>query len=170
MITDDKAKEQLARMSQLDGFPRDKGSFNELKYALMVCETPGEATKLIDDIMQTVTVGQKCPYPADIRRMAYDRAARVPEPAVKHKCSRCQDCGIFGGEISGKFAGPWKWCDCATAQTRMAIEPNIIVEANQAREKLVRMNLKGQARQRAEDRPMRSLATAIEEDSYAGEF
>jgi hypothetical protein len=88
MITEKLAKEQIARLGQLDGFPREQpAAIRELIAALMVCQTDALAIGLIDDIIRNVGAGQRCPFPADLRRTAYERQETK---APKYKpCERC---------------------------------------------------------------------------------
>lgn len=55
---------------------------------------------------------------------------------MTYACSRCSDRGIYGGKLDGSYAGPWKWCDCDAAKRRDG-EPNLVDEANAARERLL---------------------------------
>lgn len=60
-----------------------------------------------------------------------------PIKAPDKLCRRCGDDGLYGGHIGGQYAGPWKWCDCASSRLRREVEPGLIEESNQVREKLL---------------------------------
>ena len=66
------------------------------------------------------------------------RTAGQPVVADRDACATCQGHGFYGGVIGGRFAGAWKWCDCAAGRERQVHEPNLIAEANVAREKCIR--------------------------------
>lgn len=83
------AKAQVARLSQLDGFPREAPAVGELVLALMVCKTDSTAMQVVTEIIDNAQGGSRCPYPADIRRMVYDRQAE----GEKRKCEACGGSG-----------------------------------------------------------------------------
>lgn len=76
-------------------------------------------------------------------------------------CSRCQGHGIYGGETSGPYAGPWKWCLCFYGRERQQREPFLVSEANQARDKLIR---------RFGAKPLPAMAQQASEEVYHGDF
>jgi hypothetical protein len=80
----------------------------------------------------------------------------------EHDCPRCQGFGFYGGEIAGQYAGPWKWCDCVYGREKREREPELVAEANTAREKLIR-----RAISKPQDFKFKSLP---QEESYYGEY
>jgi hypothetical protein len=52
-------------------------------------------------------------------------------------CAICRDHGIVGGDISGRFAGPARWCTCPAALERQNSDPFALDVFNEAREKLI---------------------------------
>lgn len=55
-------------------------------------------------------------------------------------CSHCQDRGYYGGRMNGQYAGPWKWCSCAAASELRERQPELMDQANRAREKLLKIS------------------------------
>lgn len=78
-------------------------------------------------------------------------------------CNRCRDHGFYGGQLSGVFAGPWKWCNCLHGLERRNSEPGLVDEANKAREAL----LEAADRAKGIRKPRPSV---VAEESYSGEF
>ena len=146
-MTEEKfAKDQIRRLSGLDGFPKDTKAIHELVFALMVCTTDAQASRVVDDILGQSQFGSKCPYPADVRRLSYERvenekAKVAPMPVRRAHCPRCHDHGFFGGYFPGgeKEASPWQWCSCAAAQEKRSREPSFIDDANARRERLIKL-------------------------------
>lgn len=52
-------------------------------------------------------------------------------------CQKCSNFGYGSGRLAGHNAGPWKWCDCAWAALAKSINPELVKEANTAREVLL---------------------------------
>jgi hypothetical protein len=140
MIEEKLAKDQIRRLSGLSFFPKDTKAVHELVLALMVCEKDSQAMRVITDIIAN---SPECPAPAIIRGMSYDRAeteraAKVQPIRRAAHCPICHDAGFFGGHLPGnKNAGPWQWCDCAAAREERHRNPNLVDDANRAREKLI---------------------------------
>lgn len=87
------------------------------------------------------------------------------QPVVREDdlCSTCQGLGMYGGQIgTGRFDGAWKWCNCPAGENRRRHEPELLPEANTARQKIIRKfgpkALPGMLQQLAD------------EDQYHGEF
>lgn len=166
MIEEKFAKDQIRRMSGLDGFPKDTKAVHELVCALMVCTKDSQAIQLISDILGEA---QRAPAPAVIRTMAYERQESeralklVPVKRAAH-CPECRDIGYIGGGLPGtKNEGHWQWCDCAAAREERQRYPNLVDEANASRDKL----LKAYPNARSMTDMIRSLVSG---EVYRGDF
>lgn len=167
MIDEKPAIEQLQRLHKLNYFPNVKErqgmiDFIELRTALQNADTPEIAKAVIDAWMAG---SPDCPTPYDLRfaanKLNEERSENrywKPPSAPQYSCKRCQDCGLYGGELYGQFAGPWKWCDCpagverrerehaeiAAGKHKHSLYPDVFIdvdsvaEGNQAREKILR--------------------------------
>ncbi len=76
-------------------------------------------------------------------------------------CPFCRGHGIVGGDITGRYAGPARWCSCPDALEREATDPQAVEKVNTAREKLI-------ARFKPKSKP--NQATDPEADGYHGEY
>lgn len=94
-------REQIARLTQLRGYPKRtensdptevKAALSELLDALQIAETEDIAKSVIDGFVHE---WRECPVPADIRRACHAaNGARGREYAIKPtNCSRCGDTG-----------------------------------------------------------------------------
>lgn len=101
MISEAKAKAQIARLAHIDGFPWETAGIEDLVKALMDCPSDEEAVGIIDEIVHNTLAGQKCPYVADLRRLVYDVNQANP------RTSRCPICHGEG------FVYEWRlrWTD-----------------------------------------------------------
>lgn len=166
MIEEKLAKDQIRRLSGLDGFPKDTKAIHELVLALMVCTKDSQAINLITDILGEA---QRAPAPAVIRTMAYERqeaerAAKVQPIRRAAHCPQCHDAGYHGGGLPGtKNCGPWQWCDCAAAREERQRNPGVVDAANAARDKLLAKYPNA--------RSMDEIIKAhVSKDRYVGEF
>lgn len=90
------------------------------------------------------------------------RTNGTPVVADTDACSRCGGHGVYGGDATGQYAGPWKLCGCSAATRRQERDPVAVIEANVAREKLIR---------RFGEKPIKAMVRALEtQDAYHGEF
>ena len=86
------------------------------------------------------------------------------EPIVEetNTCRTCQGHGVYGGELHGQYAGPWKFCACPAGVERQKREPGLIVESNAARIKLIT---------RCGKKPIRAMVNQLADgDAYHGEY
>jgi len=91
-----------------------------------------------------------------------------PILASSASCKRCDDCGHYGGDLPpSRYAGPWKWCNCATAMERKNREPNLVDEANRVRDGLLAKFPDGKIALR---RIPRMDSQELREDRYFGDF
>lgn len=86
-----------------------------------------------------------------------------PVVADSDACATCKGNGLYGGQIgTGRFDGPWKWCGCPDGERRRRKEPELVNEANAAREKLIR---------KFGDKPMAQMVSQLaQDDQYYGDF
>jgi hypothetical protein len=86
------------------------------------------------------------------------------EPIVEEQnaCRTCGRHGVYGGELYGQYAGPWKFCGCAAGQERQQREPGIVAASNIPREKLIRKFGK---------KPLQAMVAQLADaDAYHGDF
>ena len=159
------AADQIARLIGLKFFPSERSAQVELVSMLTFAKNEVIAVAVINEWLESQS---DRPTPADIRRLVADHntaaeaAGRYEAESapVHYSCRSCQDEGFYGGRIGGLYAGPWKWCNCFAAQEKRARRPDLVDEANEVREKLLK---------RFPERPeYAALAPAI--DGYQGEF
>lgn len=79
---------------------------------------------------------------------------------MSSSCSTCGGWGLYGGELSGRYAGPWKWCSCPAGVERKRREPGAVDEGNEARSKLLK---------RFGPKPLGKIID-LAADAYHGEF
>lgn len=148
MITKQFAKKQVSRFwdAALHFLPQRP---DELIRALLDAPSEANAEAVVNAIIEE---SSQCPTPAELRGAIRARREDVgywsPPPTPNYECKRCQDTGVYGGELFGKYAGPWKWCSCPSGEALRNIEGDeiaagkrtldAIAEGNQAREKLIR--------------------------------
>lgn len=92
MIDKPYAKQQVERLSQLDGFPHEKAAFDELVLAMRCASSAQAAKTLVDGWIATERM---CPKPADLRKLAF-AAEHSDEYELKPKTGRCERCGGTG--------------------------------------------------------------------------
>jgi hypothetical protein len=86
---------------------------------------------------------------------------RLGAPVVhEDNCSRCHGWGIYGGLIGTQFTGVWKWCDCAAGKDRRQREPDLIEQANRARDVITKPKVRGKG--------LQSVGVLL--DTYHGDF
>jgi hypothetical protein len=86
---------------------------------------------------------------------------RLGAPVVhEDNCNRCHGHGCYGGVLGTQFAGIWKWCNCAAGLERREREPDLVAQANRAREIITTPKARGKGLQ-----PVRDLL-----ELYYGEF
>jgi hypothetical protein len=163
---------QVSRLEQMDRFPFGPEAKKDLGKALANSDSLEEAGEIVDEFVTEGRAGAKCPLFGDIIAMIEQRRSRkviqFPTAPVKYTpsanhCSRCQSCGFYGGHIDGRYAGPWKWCDCQAARLMQREEPGAVDEMNAAREKLLRRFAAVTQKPAAKD-----LQSAV--DVYRGDF
>jgi hypothetical protein len=168
MISAEYALSQLERIMGMVGFPKgpDSGSYvKEMRLAIQTAPSETIAERVISDILREF---RRCPAAADIYTALRDEGQKLeppPEYSEHHHCARCQDCGFYGGFLTGRYAGVWKWCDCEAAQRRRAVEARVVDEANVAREKLLRLMAPAQSGRNKPDDPLRPV-----QEIYHGDF
>ena len=138
---------QVSRLEQMERFPFGPEAKKDLGAALANCDSLDEARETIDEFVNDARAGAKCPLFGDILAIIEQRRSRkaIPFPTAPleytpsaNHCGRCQNCGYYGGQIGGKYAGPWKWCDCQAAKLMQHEEPGALDEMDAVREKLIR--------------------------------
>ncbi len=130
MCSEKFAKTQIRRLSQLDGFPRDTVAIDELIAALCKARSEEQATGIVSDIISTAVVGSKCPYPADISRMIYDRRPQAEAAKAVVNCSECDDSGLSDS------GGEWFFCSCAAGARARQDDPKAAERSNEAAERI----------------------------------
>lgn len=103
MISRDFCKEQIARLSQFDGYPRlrkdeenhteCKAHLRDLVDALQCSPTTERAKAVVDGFVSDASI-RRCPLPADIRRAAY--AIEAAKETYDLKPTQCGECGDSG--------------------------------------------------------------------------
>jgi hypothetical protein len=138
---------QISRLEQMDRFPFGPEAKKDLGDALSHCDSLTEAREVIDEFVNDARAGVKCPLFGDIREVIAQRRSRnvIPIRATPveytpsaNYCGRCQNCGFYGGHLDGRYAGPWKWCDCQAGKLKQREEPAALDEMNAKRETLIR--------------------------------
>lgn len=162
------ASDQLERLAGMVGFPRGKEAesyVREMRTAIQTAENEGIAEQAVSDILREF---RRCPAVADLYEAMRNRnesiATEEPIRRENYRCSRCQDCGFYGGHIGGRYAGPWKWCDCAASWAKQAGDPHLVDDSNVVREKLLHKFPSAKGRSAPAD-PMRPV-----QEIYYGEF
>ena len=131
--------EQVRRFRATNYFAMlDEGSVGELAKMLTYAETEIIAVAVVNQWLEEQT---ERPTPADLRRLITvhnEARERGAEPLITtHKCVRCQDSGICGGDIGGEDARPWEWCDCPESWPIRSKHPELVEDANKVRRKLL---------------------------------
>lgn len=167
---------QVSRLEQMEKFPHGPEAKKDLGAALAYCDSLEEAREVISEFVNDARAGIKCPLVGDIREVIDQRRSRkvIPfRPVITveytpsaNYCGRCQNCGYYGGHLDGRYAGPWKWCDCQAAKLMQREEPDALDEMNAIREKLIRRV--ASTKKPSAPRVKTDLKPAIEE--YHGEF
>lgn len=140
---------QISRLEQMERFPFGPEAKKDLGAALANSESLDDARLVIDEFVNDARAGVKCPLAGDIIAMIEQRKSRKvipirPETPLEYTpsanyCGRCQGCGFYGGHLGGKYAGPWKWCDCQAARLMQREEPDAIEDMNAVRDKLLKL-------------------------------
>ena len=162
------AGDQIARLIGLKFFPSARSEQVELVTMLTYSRNEVIAMAVINEWLEG---SSERPAPADIRRIvaSHNEAAEQREKQeaqsvpTHYGCRTCQDDGFYGGQLGGVYAGPWKWCQCFAGDEKRRCEPNLVAEANEVREIL----LKGFADPK---KPGMRQAGAAAMDEYSGEF
>ena len=136
------AADQLERLMGMVGFPRGKEAERyvlEMRKAIQSARSEAVAIQTVSDLLREF---KRCPAVSDIYEAMGDENARGMDNPVfvvpNYRCSRCQDCGHYGGHLPpNPYAGPWKWCDCIAGKERQELEPKLVDEANANRDKLI---------------------------------
>lgn len=94
MIDKTAAKKQVARLSQMYGYPRGEDqatALNELVKAVEGSASVAMAEKVVSSILDTAVEDSRCPMPATLRGLLYDAAK-----AANHKpeCVACNNTGF----------------------------------------------------------------------------
>ena len=91
MIDESFAREQVARLSGLDQFPKASAAIKELMLALQAAKTKAIAEQVISTVLEVSTSDNpRCPLPADIRRLVWERNEAE---GTKPRCPRCGGTG-----------------------------------------------------------------------------
>ena len=113
MLSEAFATDQIARLSQLRGFPRDEKALDELVLALRGANSEKQAEEVVDLWIRGVE-HMACPEPADIRLAVHSAKQAAIEYTldknVGELCARCQSLGHFLSE------GKQVRCDCIAGQ------------------------------------------------------
>lgn len=131
MISDESALEEITRMSQLAGYPREKAALMELVKALQSAESIDHAkstiTEFLDDWNRT-----KCPLPAEIKKALYSSRPEGPAPPRAPLSRNGYSCGYVcdGWGTVGERPNV-KWCTCDHAEWLKREIPNWLTLANQ---------------------------------------
>jgi hypothetical protein len=167
---------QITRLEQLKNFPYGPEAKKDLGKALAHAISIDDARDVIDEFVHSgVTGDSSCPTYADLVALINQRATRnappepKPEPEQSKRgshCSRCQGFGFYGGQISGQYAGPWKWCRCENGSRAKSETPEIIDSMNANRDELMRRFAVSMKRAGATPEP--TLKPVAEE--YHGDF
>ena len=111
MISEAFTAKQIARLAQLDNYPKnERAALHELHLALEVAETESIATDTIDYILgHSTSTNPRCPLPADIRTLANERN----ELRQQNKSKGCSECDFTGWRqvIRGGYSGVER-CGC----------------------------------------------------------
>jgi len=89
------AKKQVARLSQMYGYPRgedQKAALEELVIALQPASSEEMARNVVSSILDMATSESRCPMPAALRIAVYDAAERT---ATRRKCNLCEGIGFI---------------------------------------------------------------------------
>lgn len=165
MIDKKHAGNEISRLIGLNYFPTDARAIRELVTALTFARSEVIATAVINEWLEGAS---DRPTPADLRRMvaahngiAEEQNNRETETApVHYNCRTCHDEGFYGGQLAGRFAGPWKWCDCSAGYRAREHNAELVEEANIKRDRLMKT---------FPDKPaMAALGPAV--DGYHGDF
>lgn len=117
MIDKETAKKQVKRLGQMVGFPANSAeAAGELVIALQSAYSEAIAKAVIDATLGTANAETRCPMPAELRRMVWDRQ----DPEARPACKKCQGDGFRGAwrvswynESKGEFDHKTFWSEAS---------------------------------------------------------
>jgi len=174
------AQEQVARLLGLKCFVSNEhkaSAITEMEKAMQTAHNIAAAMAFANDWLAEQN---EWPTPAQIRQLLFeahqgrqeyrpDAETYAPDPL---HCKRCQNFGAYGGKIGTKYDGEWKWCDCEAAIEKRRVEPDLVVLANETRNRLIEIISKSPkmiGRSGPRSNVIRTIA-AISNEDYHGEF
>lgn len=123
-------KGQVARLAQMQGFPREPAAIRELVLALQHARDLDTAAVVVSAFLENAISDTRCPMPSEIRRACY---ATQDEARPDPDCSRCGGDGWKIVERAG-ISGADR-CDCWAPRPKPKWERDPVTEPGGERAK-----------------------------------